>query len=382
MARPKKYKIELTDDELKSLKSVIQKNKTSKTIRCRCQIIIDMDESHGKVLTHEQSAKSNGVCLATVTNTVKKYFEGGIDAVTEFKRNVNSDNARRVLDGRTEARIIELACGPVPEGHSRWTIRLLEEKSRIVLDTPVSREAIRRALKNKLRPHKNDYWCIPSKDDAEFIACMEDVLDVYELPYNSERPVVCMDEKLYQLLDDAREPLPMRPGDNQKIDSEYVRNVTCSIFAFVEPLGGTHHVSVREHRTAFDWAEEIKYLVDVMYPDVEKIILVMDNLNTHKPASLYKRYPADEARRIIKRLEIHYTSKHGSWLDIAEIELNVMTRQCLSRRIENIANLREELAAWEVERNTVAAKVNWQFRTVDARVKLSSLYPKFTTASE
>ena len=142
MARPKKYKIKLTDDELKEFKSVIRKNKTSKTIRCRCQIIIDLDESHGKVLTHEQSAKSNGV-----TNTVKKYFEGGIDAVTEFKRNVNSDNARRVLDGRAEARIIELACGPVPEGHSRWTIRLLEEKSKIVLDTPVSREAIRRALK-------------------------------------------------------------------------------------------------------------------------------------------------------------------------------------------------------------------------------------------
>ena len=149
MARPKKYKIKLTDDELKELKSVIRKNKTSKTIRCRCQIIIDLDESHGKVLTHEQSAKSNGVCLATVTNTVKKYFEGGIDAVTEFKRNVNSDNARRVLDGRAEARIIELACGPVSEGHSRWTIRLLEEKSKIILDTPVSREAIRRALKKQ-----------------------------------------------------------------------------------------------------------------------------------------------------------------------------------------------------------------------------------------
>lgn len=211
---------------------------------------------------------------------------------------------------------------------------------------------------------------------------MEDVLDVYELPYNPERPVVCMDEKPYQLLGDARKPLPMRPGDNQKTDSEYVRNGTCSIFAFVEPLGGTHHVSVREQRTAFDWAEEIKYLVDVMYPDAEKVILVMDNLNTHKTASLYKRYPADEARRIIKRLEIHYTPKHGSWLDIAEIELNVMTRQCLSRTIENIASLREELAAWEVERNTVAAKVNWQFRTADARVKLSSLYPMFTTASE
>ena len=385
MARPKKYKIKLTDDELKEFKSVIRKNKTSKTIRCRCQIIIDLDESHGKVLTHEQSAKSNGVCLATVTNTVKKYFEGGIDAVTEFKRNVNSDNARRVLDGRAEARIIELACGPVPEGHSRWTIRLLEEKSKIVLDTPVSREAIRRALKKtNFDLTKTTTGASPpkKKDDAKFIACMEDVLDVYELPYNPERPVVCMDEKPYQLLGDARKPLPMRPGDNQKTDSEYVRNGTCSIFAFVEPLGGTHHVSVREQRTAFDWAEEIKYLVDVMYPDAEKVILVMDNLNTHKTASLYKRYPADEARRIIKRLEIHYTPKHGSWLDIAEIELNVMTRQCLSRRIENIAKLRGELAAWEVERNTVAAKVNWQFRTADARVKLSSLYPRFTTAFE
>lgn len=158
--------------------------------------------------------------------------------------------------------------------------------------------------------------------------------------------------------------------------------VHAAFFAFVEPLGGAHHVSVREHRTAIDWAEEIKYLADVMYPDVEKIILVMDNLNTHKPASLYKRYPADEARRIMKRLEIHYTPKHGSWLDIAEIELNVMTRQCLNRRIDNISNLRKELSAWEVERNTVAAKVNWQFRTEDARIKLNSLYPTFTTASE
>lgn len=211
---------------------------------------------------------------------------------------------------------------------------------------------------------------------------MEDVLDVYELPYHADRPVVCMDEKPYRLLGEARESLPMRPGDNQKIDSEYVRNGTCSIFAFVEPLGGRHHVSVREHRTALDWAEEIKYPADVMYPDAEKIILVMDNLNTHKAASLYKRYPAPEARRIIKRLEIHYTPKHGSWLDIAEIELNVMTRQCLFRRIESISILRDELSAWEVERNTMAAKVNWQFRTENARIKLLSLYPTFTIASE
>ena len=206
---------------------------------------------------------------------------------------------------------------------------------------------------------------------------MEDVLDIYELPYNKDIPVVCMDEKPYQLLGEARESWAMRPGDNKKIDSEYTRNGTCSIFAFVEALAGRHHVSVREHRTAIDWAEEIRYLVDEMYPAAQKIILVMDNLNTHKPASLYKAFPPEEARRIIKKLEIHYTPKHGSWLDIAEIELNVMTRQCLSRRIASIDALRSELSAWEDERNNGKSKVNRQFTTKDARIKLVSLYPEF-----
>lgn len=206
---------------------------------------------------------------------------------------------------------------------------------------------------------------------------MEDVLDIYELPYNPDIPVVCMDEKPYQLLGEVRESWAMRPGDNKKIDSEYTRNGTCSIFAFVEPLAGRHHVSVREHRTAIDWAEEIRYLVDEMYPNVQKIILVMDNLNTHRPASLYKAFPPEEARRIIKKLEIHYTPKHGSWLDIAEVELNVMTRQCLSRRLVSIDVLRSELSAWENERNHNKSKVNWQFTTKDARIKLVSLYPEF-----
>ena len=210
---------------------------------------------------------------------------------------------------------------------------------------------------------------------------MEDVLDVYELPYNPSRPVVCMDEKPYQLLGDAREPLPMRSGSSQKIDSEYVRNGTCSIFAFVEPLGGKHHVSVHEHRTAVDWAYEIKYLSDVMYPDAEKIILVMDNLNTHKSASLYKAFPPAEARRIIKRLEIHYTPKHGSWLDMAEIELNIMSRQCLSRRIDSIDLLPSELSAWENERNLQHANIQWHFQTADARIKLISLYPTIPSSS-
>ena len=206
---------------------------------------------------------------------------------------------------------------------------------------------------------------------------MEDVLDVYERPYNPEIPVVCMDEKPYQLLGEARESWAMRPGDNKKVDSEYERHGTCSIFAFVEPLGGRHHCSVREHRTATDWAEEIKYMVDELYPDATKITLVMDNLNTHKPASLYKAFSPQEARRIISKLEIHYTPKHGSWLDIAEIELNVMTRQCLARRIPDIASLTSELQAWEKERNAGKEKVNWQFTTSDARTKLTSLYPEY-----
>lgn len=147
MARPKKYNIHLTEEELEQLKAVIRKKETSKMIRSRCQIILDLDEAHGKALTHEQSARCNGVCMATVTNTVTKYINGGIDAVIEFKRSINSDNARRKIDGRAEARLIELACGPIPEGHSRWTIRLLEDKSKVVLETPVGREAIRRALK-------------------------------------------------------------------------------------------------------------------------------------------------------------------------------------------------------------------------------------------
>ena len=209
---------------------------------------------------------------------------------------------------------------------------------------------------------------------------MEDILDIYEMPYDPALPVVCMDEKPYQLFGEAREPLPMRPGDTKKVDSEYVRNGTCSIFVFVEPLGGVRHVSVREHRTAIDWAEEIRYLVDVSYPDRDKIILVMDNLNTHSLSSLYKAFPAPEARRIAKKLEIHYTPKHGSWLDIAEIELNVMTRQCLCRRIEDINLLRQELAAWESDRNEHAACIQWQFTTDKARTKLVSLYPKFGSA--
>jgi hypothetical protein len=205
---------------------------------------------------------------------------------------------------------------------------------------------------------------------------MEDILDVYEMPYNPLRPVVCMDEKPYQLHGESRKPLPMRKGSELKTDSEYVRKGTCSIFVFTEPLGGVRHVSVRDRRTAADWAQEIKHLADVCYPDVEKIILVLDNLNTHTLGSLYKAFPAAEARRIAKRFEIHFTPKHGSWLNIAEIELNVITKQCLNRRVESTEKLSTELVAWESKRNTDISKINWHFTNDQARIKLISLYPK------
>ena len=204
---------------------------------------------------------------------------------------------------------------------------------------------------------------------------MEDILDVYELPYDPLHPVVCMDEKPYQLLGEARDSWAMRPGDNKKIDSEYVRNGTCSIFAFIEPHGGRHHVSVREHRTSVDWAEEIKYLVDEMYPGVEKIILVMDNLNIHAKASLYKAFSPAEAWRIASRLEIHYTPKHGSWLDIAEIGIHVMSAECLDRRISTFESLKDELKAWNDDYDQNPTPISWQFTLDDARTKLRRLYP-------
>jgi len=221
----------------------------------------------------------------------------------------------------------------------------------------------------------NDYWCIPKKQDAEFVANMEDVLEVYERPYNKDFPVVCMDEKPYQLLGDVRTPLPMRPGDDKKIDSEYERHDTCSIFTMVEPLTGKQHISPRPRRTSLDWADEIKYLCDTMYPDATKIVLVMDNLNTHVIGSLYKRFKPVEARRLAKKLEVHYTPKHGSWLNMAEIEINVLTRQCLNRRIPSMEKLKKEIQVWSNDRNKKPVPIHWHFTTSMARIKLVSLYP-------
>ena len=206
---------------------------------------------------------------------------------------------------------------------------------------------------------------------------MEDVLEVYARPYDRNFPVVCMDESSVQLIGEVHAPIAAAPGHSELKDDEYVRKGVASIFMEVEPLGGKRKVKITERRTRIDWAHFIKEMLEERYADAKKVVLVMDNLNTHNTASLYSAFPPEEARRLTERLEIHYTPKHGSWLDIAEIELSVLKRQCLAGRIDCIDKMRNEVAAWNTDRNNKQAKVDWQFRTNDARIKLKRLYPKF-----
>lgn len=206
---------------------------------------------------------------------------------------------------------------------------------------------------------------------------MEDILDLYHEPYDPMRPVVCFDEATKQLIAEKRAALPMKPGQPQRYDYEYERLGTANIFLFSEPLAGWRHVEVTDQRTMIDYAHCMKYLVDERYPEVEIVRVVQDNLNTHTPASLYKAFPPEEAHRILQRLEFHYTPKHGSWLNIAEIELSVLGSQCLNRRIDNKEFLIEETTAWNNDRNENAKVVDWQFTTEDARIKLKRLYPSF-----
>jgi DDE superfamily endonuclease len=211
---------------------------------------------------------------------------------------------------------------------------------------------------------------------------MEDVLDVYTQPYDPAYPQVCMDELSKQLVGETRVPVPPAPGQVARIDYEYVRLGVANLFIFFEPLAGWRHLEVTQRRTKRDWADAIRDLVDVYYPDARKIRLVLDNLNTHVGGSLYETFPPAEARRLLDRLEIHYTPKHGSWLNMAESELSILSRQCLDRRIADPATLAREVAAWEARRNSAPATMDWRFTTADARIKLTHLYPLITLSAE
>jgi transposase len=207
---------------------------------------------------------------------------------------------------------------------------------------------------------------------------MEDVLDLYAEPFDAKRPTVNFDESSKQLIKEVRQPLPAKPGEVERVDYEYQRNGTRNLFMMIEPQVGWRHIAVTEQRTMQDFAQQMKWLVDEKYPEAEVIRIVMDNLNTHKPASLYETFAPEEARRILKRLEFHYTPKHGSWLNMAEIELSVLSRQCLDRRIADEATLKREVKGYEDRRNEAKAAINWQFTSGDARLKLHRLYPSIS----
>jgi DDE superfamily endonuclease len=220
-----------------------------------------------------------------------------------------------------------------------------------------------------------EQWCIPEKESAEFVCAMEDVLEVYHRPADPRKPLVCFDEGNKQHIQETRVPLPTKPGMVAKYDCEYERNGTSNLFLFFAPLLGWRSVSVTQQRTKIDFAHCMRDLVDIHFPDADLIVLVMDNLNTHKLASLYAAFAPDEARRILNKLEIHHTPKHGSWLNMAEIELSVLHRQCLNARIPDRPTLINRVTPWQQRRNLRGAKVHWQFTTADARVKLHRLYP-------
>ena len=226
-----------------------------------------------------------------------------------------------------------------------------------------------------LKPHLKEQWVIPPDANAAFVAGMEDVLEVYHRPHDPDRPVVCLDETSKQLIAETRVPIPAKPGHPKRYDYEYQRNGTANLFMMFAPLEGWRHVEVTDRHTAVDYAQILKDLSDKHFPNVSQIVLVQDNLNTHKPASLYEAFPAAEARRLVERFEWHYTPKHGSWLDMAESELGVVSSQCLDRRIADKQTLIEEVAAWEDDRNKNHTKADWQFTTADARIKLKRLYP-------
>ena len=277
-----------------------------------------------------------------------------------------------------EAHLIALACGEPPEGRASWTLKLLAEPdwwSWEIVDSISARDSAPDAEKNELKPWLKECWCIPPQGSAEFVCAMEDVLEVYHRDYGDEEVLVYLDETSKQLVQETRQPRPPRPGSARAYDCEYQRNGVSNLFMLFAPLERWRRVEVTERRTRTDWARVVRKLVDEDYPDKERIVLVMDNLNTHHPASLYQAFEPAEAMRIAERLEIHYTPKHGSWLNMAEIELGVLARQCLDRRIPSQEILEQETKAWQNQRNRNSIGVDWRFTTQDARVKLKSLYP-------
>ena len=372
----KKYIVKLAKDERADLSKLIAQGKASARKLTHARILLKADSSQdGPGWTDEAISEALEVGTATVERVRQRLVEEGMAAA--LNRHRPHTPRLRKLDGEQEAHLIALACSQPEEGQERWTLQLLADKLvHLQIVESISRETVRQVLAhNELKPWLHKQWCIAPKSNAEFVYQMEEVLSVYTRPYEERRPQICLDETSKQLVSETRVPLPMQPGQLECCDYEYERQGTCNLFVACEPLAGKRYLQVTEQRTKVDFARFIRDLVDIYYPTAEKLVLVMDNLNTHTLAALYEVFAPAEARRLIEKLELHYTPKHGSWLNMAEIEFSVLTRQCLDRRIGSRTELEREVTAWQAKRNGQAVGITWRFTTADARIKLKHLYP-------
>ncbi|MEZ4705699.1 MAG: IS630 family transposase [Caldilineaceae bacterium] len=375
MARKQSYEVKLSEPERNHIENLISSGTEKARKLTRARILLKADEGW----IDQEISRALDVGHATVGRIRKVYAEEGLERA--LNRKPAARTYARKVDGSAEAHLIALTCSDPPEGYARWTLRLLSEhlvELKQVEIESLSHETVRRGVKkNELKPWQNKQWVIPPQGNAEFVCAMEDILELYQQPRDPLRPLVCLDEGTKQLISETRTPLPMQPGQPLLYDYEYERHGTANLFMFFAPLEAWRHVKVTDQRTMIDYAHCLKDLSDIHFPDAESIQIVQDNLNIHTPAALYQAFEPAEARRLRERFVFHYTPKHGSWLNMAEIELNVISSQCLDRRIACKHFLVSEVAAWQYQRNLHASTVNWQFTTAQARIKLRKLYPSF-----
>jgi transposase len=364
-----RYHVELSEAERCELAALVGGGKHYARKIKRAQILLAADSG----LSDDDIAAALAVGGSTVYRTKRRFVEVNLEAALNEEPRAGAD---RKLTSNEEALLVATACSSPPEGRARWTLELLAGAMVKLTDhDSLSRETVRRRLaENHLKPWQRDMWCIP-KVDAEYVARMEDVLDLYAEQPDPKRPVVCFDESPTQLIGEARPPIPAAPGRPQRFDYEYRRNGAVNLFVFLDAHRSWRRVKVTDRRTADDFALCMRELVDVDFKEAERIRVVLDNLSTHTAAALYAAFPPAEARRVLRRLEFHYTPKHASWLNMVEIEIGVLKGQCLDRRIESCDCLVAEIDAWQAQRNQSGARINWMFSTNKARTKMARAYP-------
>ncbi len=364
-----RYRVELSQAERDELTRLMSGGKHAARKLTRAQILL----AAAAGASDEEIATTLGVGGSTVYRTKRRFVLGNLEAaLSEEPR----PGAARKLSGKEEALLVATACSQAPAGRARWTLELLaDEMVKLTEHAVLSRETVRRRLaENHLKPWRKDMWCIP-KVDGIYVARLEDVLDLYAEAPDPKRPVVCFDESPTQLVGEVRQPIPAAPGQLERYDCEYRRNGTANLFVFLDAHRPWRKVKITDQRTARDFAECMRELVDLHYPQAEHIRVVLDNLSTHSLGALYEAFPAPEAHRILRSLEFHYTPKHASWLNMVEIEIGVLRGQCLDRRIADRQTLDAEVAAWERQRNAAGARIKWMFTTPRARAKMARAYP-------